>query len=120
MCLVFDEMKIKEDLVYDKHNTGTHPLPKYMDPLGSLRPIEGKRRSSYAPLVSDLEECGLTVNYVTLELGTLGHFTSESSNYFFLAKSKTKHLLLPLSKTAISISSRLAPLHLYMLPLSIH
>ena len=34
-----------------------------------------RKEDRYAPLIADLEARGLTVIYVTLELGTLGHYT---------------------------------------------
>ena len=41
---------------------------------------EARRRKDvkYAPLVLDLEDKGFTVVYITLEIGSLGHFTREA------------------------------------------
>ena len=32
-------------------------------------------KPTYLQLVSDLEDCGLSVSFQTLEIGSLGHFT---------------------------------------------
>ena len=37
-----------------------------------------RKEDRYAPLIADLEARGLTVIYVTLELGTLGHYTKDA------------------------------------------
>ena len=68
-----------------------------------------RKEAKYAPLVNDLEQKNYYVSYRTLEIGTLGHFTSSARKAIKslesgLSKAEITVLLLSLSKIAISCS----------------
>ena len=68
-----------------------------------------RKEDRYAPLIADLEVRGLSVIYVTLELGTLGHFTKDALLALQLIMPSTAHgvlsnLLKSLAKIAIGCS----------------
>ena len=68
-----------------------------------------RKEAKYAPLVNDLEQKNYQVSYQTMEIGTLGHFTSSARNAIksidtALSKSEITVLLLSLSKIAFSCS----------------
>ena len=71
---------------------------------------EAQRRNDvqYAPLVLDLEDEGFSVVYVTLEIGSLGHFTREAvRSLMLLCPQISKHEitdLLKLARTSVSCS----------------
>ena len=71
-----------------------------------------RKEDRYAPLIADLEARGLTVIYVTLELGTLGHYTKAPPPRALqliiimpsTARGVLSNLLKPLAKIAIGCS----------------
>ena len=68
-----------------------------------------RKEAKYAPLVNDLEQKNYQVSYRTMEIRTLGHFTSSARKAIKsldtdLSKSEITVLLLSLSKIAISCS----------------
>ena len=68
-----------------------------------------RKEDRYAPLIADLETRGLTVIYVTLELGTLGHYTKDVPRALQLimpstARGVLSNLLKSLAKIAIGCS----------------
>ena len=72
---------------------------------------EARRRNDvqYAPLVLDLEDKGFSVVYITLEIGSLGHFTREAVRSLMLlcpqiSKHEITDILLKLARTSVSCS----------------
>ena len=68
-----------------------------------------RKEDRYAPLIADLEARGLSVIYVTLELGTLGHYTKDALRALQLimpstARGVLSNLLKSLAKIAIGCS----------------
>ena len=68
-----------------------------------------RKEDRYAPLIADLEARRLTVIYVTLELGTLGHYTKDAPRALQLimpstARGVLSNLLKSLAKIAIGYS----------------
>ena len=62
----------------------------------------------YLQLVSDLEDRGLSVSFQTLEIGSLGHFTSYTVKYltntFSISKQHARTIPSKLSKVSITCS----------------
>ena len=77
--------------------------------------IESRTRE-YGILCVDLEDKGWTVSYDTIEIGSLGHYTSSASEAVILTLplehiQSTKRILQEAAKTAISCSQQIFLAH---------
>ena len=83
------------------------PITNTYKPLKAARNRKSEK-PLYLQLVSDLEDRGLSVSFLTLEIRSLGHFTSYAvkclTNTFSLSKQHARTILSKLSKISIACS----------------
>ena len=68
-----------------------------------------RHKLAYTQLISDLEAKGFKVSYSTVEIGSLGHYTSSATNaitglMLALPTARVKLMLAPLGKVSIACS----------------
>jgi hypothetical protein len=70
--------------------------------------VKVRNLTSYLSLITDLEDRDLKVTYVTLEIGSFGHYFPEAvdciAKMFHMTKLETKPVLLKVTKVANACS----------------